>query len=100
MLLFDKILTVIIFKNKNYNILCTTCFLWFLLGKKAPVLFSKEMIESMKEGSVVVDLAAEAGGNFETTKPGELYVHKVYQKTSSIYEPVPSDLCESVYSFK
>ncbi|KAH0504979.1 NAD(P) transhydrogenase, mitochondrial [Microtus ochrogaster] len=45
-------------------------------GKKAPILFSKEMIESMKEGSVVVDLAAEAGGNFETTKPGELYVHK------------------------
>ena len=31
----------------------------------------------MKEGSVVVDLAAEAGGNIETTKPGELYVHKV-----------------------
>lgn len=46
-------------------------------GKKAPVLFKKEMIESMKEGSVVVDLAAEAGGNIETTKPGELYVHKV-----------------------
>lgn len=31
----------------------------------------------MREGSVVVDLAAEAGGNIETTKPGELYVHKV-----------------------
>lgn len=31
----------------------------------------------MKEGSVVVDLAAEAGGNIETTKPGMLHVHKV-----------------------
>ena len=31
------------------------------------------MIESMKPGSVVVDLAAEAGGNFETTRPGEIY---------------------------
>ena len=31
------------------------------------------MIDSMKPGSVVVDLAAEAGGNIETTKPGELY---------------------------
>lgn len=31
----------------------------------------------MKEGSVVVDLAAEAGGNIETIKPGELHVHKV-----------------------
>lgn len=53
------------------------CFL-VLPGKKAPILFRKDMIESMKEGSVVVDLASEAGGNFETTKPGELYVHKVW----------------------
>ena len=30
----------------------------------------REMIESMKPGSVVVDLAAEAGGNIETTRPG------------------------------
>ena len=36
-------------------------------GKPAPKLISKEMIESMKPGSVVVDLAAEAGGNIETT---------------------------------
>jgi len=33
------------------------------------------MIESMKPGSVVVDLAAEAGGNIETTRPGEKYVY-------------------------
>lgn len=39
-------------------------------------------MESMKDGSVVVDLAAEAGGNIETTKPGELYVHKVKDKSS------------------
>lgn len=53
----------------------------------------------MKEGSVVVDLAAEAGGNFETTKPGELYVHKVYQKSSSIYAPTPTSLliCARVF---
>lgn len=31
----------------------------------------------MKDGSVVVDLAAEAGGNIETTVPGELSVHRV-----------------------
>ena len=31
------------------------------------------MIDDMKPGSVVVDLAAEAGGNIETTKPGEIY---------------------------
>jgi NAD(P) transhydrogenase len=36
----------------------------------------QEMIESMKPGSVVVDLAAEAGGNIETTRPGEKYIYK------------------------
>ncbi|XP_019727586.1 NAD(P) transhydrogenase, mitochondrial [Hippocampus comes] len=44
-------------------------------GKRAPILITKPMIESMKDGSVVVDLAAEAGGNIETTVPGELSVH-------------------------
>merc|ERR1719264_891419 len=33
------------------------------------------MVDDMKPGSVVVDLAAEAGGNIETTKPGEIYVY-------------------------
>lgn len=46
-------------------------------GKRAPILITKPMVESMKDGSVVVDLAAEAGGNIETTVPGELSVHKV-----------------------
>ncbi|KAJ8261537.1 hypothetical protein COCON_G00172600 [Conger conger] len=45
-------------------------------GRKAPVLITREMVETMKDGSVVVDLAAEAGGNIETTVPGELTVHK------------------------
>lgn len=46
-------------------------------GRKAPILITKPMVESMKDGSVVVDLAAEAGGNIETTVPGELSVYKV-----------------------
>ena len=40
-------------------------------GKKAPVLISGEMIQGMKEGSVIVDLAAEQGGNCEVTEPGK-----------------------------
>jgi NAD(P) transhydrogenase len=40
------------------------------------IFFLQEMIESMKPGSVVVDLAAEAGGNIETTRPGEKYIYK------------------------
>jgi NAD(P) transhydrogenase subunit alpha len=40
-------------------------------GRKAPTLVDEAMVESMKPGSVIVDLAAEAGGNCELTKAGE-----------------------------
>jgi NAD(P) transhydrogenase subunit alpha len=41
-------------------------------GKKAPVLVTREMVEHMVSGSVIVDLAAERGGNCELTRPGEV----------------------------
>ncbi|HKE26996.1 MAG TPA: Re/Si-specific NAD(P)(+) transhydrogenase subunit alpha [Bryobacteraceae bacterium] len=40
-------------------------------GKKAPILITSEMVERMAPGSVIVDIAAERGGNCELTKPGE-----------------------------
>lgn len=40
-------------------------------GVKAPRLITAEMVRAMKPGSVIVDLAAEAGGNCELTRPGE-----------------------------
>jgi NAD(P) transhydrogenase subunit alpha len=40
-------------------------------GKRAPVLITAEMVRQMASGSVVVDLAAERGGNCELTRPGE-----------------------------
>lgn len=40
-------------------------------GKPSPVLVTKEMVANMVPGSVIVDLAAERGGNCESTKPGE-----------------------------
>ena len=43
-------------------------------GKKAPVLVTGEMLKGMAPGSVVVDLAAEGGGNCDVTKPGETVV--------------------------
>jgi NAD(P) transhydrogenase subunit alpha len=45
-------------------------------GKPAPILITTEMVEAMQPGSVVVDLAAERGGNCELTKPDETVVHK------------------------
>jgi len=44
-------------------------------GKKAPQLVDKDMVESMKPGSVIVDLAAESGGNCELTEAGETVEH-------------------------
>lgn len=58
---------------KDVDIIVTTAL---IPGKKAPILITREMVESMKEGSVVVDLAAEQGGNCEVTKSGETYQYK------------------------
>ena len=41
-------------------------------GRKAPTLINDEMVHSMRPGSVIVDLAAEQGGNCTLTKPGEV----------------------------
>jgi NAD(P) transhydrogenase subunit alpha len=45
-------------------------------GKKAPILVTAAMVEAMAPGSVIVDLAAERGGNCELTQPGKTIVHK------------------------
>ena len=44
-------------------------------GKKAPVLITKEMVEAMAPGSVIMDVAAVRGGNCELTRPGETVIH-------------------------
>jgi NAD(P) transhydrogenase subunit alpha len=43
-------------------------------GRPAPRLVTAEAVEGMKPGSVIVDLAGEAGGNCELTEPGEVAV--------------------------
>jgi len=48
-------------------------------GKPAPKLITRGMLESMRDGSVIIDLASEQGGNCEATVPGEVvYKHGVY----------------------
>jgi H+-translocating NAD(P) transhydrogenase subunit alpha len=42
-------------------------------GRKAPIIITKAMVEGMRPGTVIVDLAAEGGGNCELTRPGETY---------------------------
>ena len=57
---------------EEVDIIITTAL---IPGKKAPLLITQETAELMKPGSVVVDMAAEQGGNCAVTKPGEVYVH-------------------------
>ena len=57
---------------KDIDIVITTAL---IPGKKAPTLWTKDMVESMRPGSVVVDLAAEQGGNCEVTVPDKRTVH-------------------------
>ena len=56
---------------KQDIVICTA----LIPGKKAPTLITKEMVESMAPGSVVVDLAVEAGGNCPLSKIGEIVFH-------------------------
>ena len=58
---------------KGQDIVITTAL---IPGRPAPKLISDTMIESMKPGSVIVDLAAERGGNTDLTKPDEEVNHK------------------------
>src|SRR5213083_2308752 len=56
---------------KENDIIITTAA---IPGRPAPKLITADMVRSMKPGSVIVDLAAETGGNTEVTKPGEVIV--------------------------
>jgi H+-translocating NAD(P) transhydrogenase subunit alpha len=57
---------------KTQDIVITTAL---IPGRPAPKLISKAMIESMRPGSIIVDLAVERGGNAELAKPGEVVEH-------------------------
>lgn len=59
-------------------------------GKKAPILVTEEMVKEMPAGSVIVDLAAERGGNCELTKSGETVV--AYDVTILGPENLPSEI--------
>jgi NAD(P) transhydrogenase subunit alpha len=56
---------------KEVDIIITTAL---IPGKPAPRLITAEMVQSMKPGSVIVDMAAEQGGNCELTEPGKVVV--------------------------
>lgn len=58
---------------REVDIIITTAL---IPGRPAPVLITPEMVQSMKPGSVIVDLAAENGGNCQLTQPGKVVTHR------------------------
>jgi NAD(P) transhydrogenase subunit alpha len=55
---------------KNDMVICTA----LVQGGRAPTLVTQAMVDSMKPGSIIVDLASDGGGNCAATRPGEAYV--------------------------
>jgi len=54
---------------KTTNVIITTAL---IPGRKAPIMITKEMIAALPRGAITIDLAAEAGGNVETTVPNQV----------------------------
>ncbi len=57
---------------KRVDVIITTALIF---GKPAPILIKDYMVNDMKPGSCIIDMAAENGGNCELTKPGEIFNH-------------------------
>ena len=74
-------------------------------GRPAPKLITNDMVESMKAGSAIIDLASENGGNCTLTKTDEIITHKgiVIDGTSNIASEMPIDatgvLSKNIVSF-
>jgi NAD(P) transhydrogenase subunit alpha len=64
-----------------------------VFGKKAPLLVTAAMVGLMRPGAVLIDLAAEQGGNCELTRPGETVVHNGVAIIGAVNLPasVPAD---------
>ena len=74
---------------KDVDIIITTAL---IPGRPAPKLITTDMVKSMRPGSVIVDLAAEQGGNCELTVPGEVVVR--HGVTIIGYTDLPSRLAK------
>jgi NAD(P) transhydrogenase subunit alpha len=85
----DKIAAVVTKHIQSADVIISTAA---IPGRPSPKLISKAQVDGMKAGSVIIDLAAEGGGNCEYSKPGETI--QVGQVTISAPLNVPSLLAE------
>jgi len=95
---------------KEVDIIITTAL---IPGKPAPKLITADMVKSMKPGSVIVDMAAEQGGNCELTEPGQVVVKhgvtivgytdlvsRLAKQSSTLYATNPFRLSEELCKTK
>ena len=75
--------------QNTHAVICTAV----VRGRKAPVIITKKMVESMREGSIIIDLAASSGGNCEVTKDNETIVKNGVTIVGNSYLPseMPTD---------
>ena len=79
---------------KEVDVIITTAL---IPGRAAPTLITAAMVESMKTGSVVIDLAASSGGNCELTKVDELVSHHGVHVVG--YTDLPSRMARTASEF-
>ncbi|MEK9755048.1 MAG: Re/Si-specific NAD(P)(+) transhydrogenase subunit alpha [Rhodospirillaceae bacterium] len=91
---FEKQKAVVAEHIKKQDIVITTAL---IPGRPAPRLVTKEMVASMRPGSVIVDLAVEAGGNVEGSKPGEVVTSANWVRIVG-HANVPGRVAESASS--
>ena len=91
---------------KNDMVICTA----LVQGGRAPTLVTQAMVDGMKPGSVIVDIAADGGGNCAATHPGEMYVTaggvkvlgyrnwpgRIPVAASTLYAKKPADVSDHV----
>jgi NAD(P) transhydrogenase subunit alpha len=64
----EKEMEAIAFRLPKSDVVITTALVY---GRRAPLLITEEMVKTMQPGSVIIDLAAEQGGNCQLTQPGK-----------------------------
>ncbi|MGA2123230.1 MAG: NAD(P) transhydrogenase subunit alpha [Acidimicrobiales bacterium] len=68
----NELQAALVHEVANSDVIITTAA---VPGRKAPILVTTEMVEAMGEGSVIIDMAADGGGNVDLTKAGEVIEH-------------------------
>lgn len=79
---------------KNQDVVISTAL---IPGKKAPILITEKMVNSMKPNSIIVDLSAVNGGNCELTKPNQIIIHNDIKIIG--YENYPSRIALDASKF-